>query len=180
MADRSASAGSVRPEFNGGSFISALLLWAFVAFFLVESFQFAPRARVLPQLVAVPLLLAATISLVREVRVVFLGKTARVGGRPAGEDEVAPRGWRAEAVPFIWLAVLIGLVLALGLLIGAIVFLVLFLRIYGRERWRFVIAMPVVFFVLIEFGFVEYFGFRVFPGYVLPALGVTPDFLGMG
>ena len=180
MAEAGASSGNGRSEFNGGSLALAFLLWAFVAFFLVSSLDFTPRARVLPQIIGVPLLVAATISLVREVRVVILRRTARVGARPAGEDAVEAHGWRVESGPFIWLAVLIALVLALGLLFGSMLFMVLFLRIYGGERWRLVAVFPVVFFVLIEFGFVEFFGFRVFPGYLLPALGIPADFLGIG
>jgi hypothetical protein len=177
---RMSSSSGAPSQFTRGSLVVAFLLWLFVAVFLAASLQFTPRARVLPQVIGVPLLLVATISLIREIRVVLLGRTVRGGGRPAGEDPVEARSPREEMVPFLWLGALVTLVLVLGLLFGSILFLVLFLRLYGKERWPVVVAMPLVLYLIIDVAFVEFFGFKVFPGYLLPALGIPADILGIG
>lgn len=172
MTASSEASGGSSSEFSPGSLVTALLLWLFVLVFVVLSFGLTPRARVLPQLIGVPLLLVATISLAREVRVVLKGQAVATRTQRSGEElPVARRSPREEVVPFAWVALLLALVVALGLLVGTAVFLVLFLRLYGRERWR-VTSVVTAGVVLLELGFVRFFGYDVFPGYLLPALGV--------
>lgn len=169
-----------RSEFGVGSLVTALVLWLFVLLFVTLTYTFAARARVLPQIIGYPLLLVTTLSLIREVRAVLLGRHISAGGRPAGEEVPETVGFREEVVPFAWLAALVALVLALGFLVGSAIFIVAFLRLYGKESWRLCIGITLVLFVVIDFGFVQFFGYTVFPGYLPTALGVETGIFGIG
>ena len=163
--------------FSVGSLVVALLVWAFVLTFFLMSFDFGPRSRILPQIVGGPLLLAASLSLIREVRVVLLHRRASLGARAAGEDPAETSSPKAILVVFGWVFGAAAAMVLLGFIVGSAVFLVFFLRIYGRERWLVVIALPAVLISVVEIGFVEFFGYSVIQGYLFELLEYQISFV---
>ena len=131
--------------------VTAVLL-VLVVIVIVMSAGLSPVARWMPLVVALPTLGLLCLETVADAA--RAGGASRLtlvntrglsrmveGSRRRLADAPDDAGQRQEHQALIWLAIAIGMVLALGMLAGLSLYLLLYLRVRARERWTVAIGL---------------------------------------
>lgn len=114
----------------------------------------------MPLVVAVPAAVASFVLLVKEM----------VAPAKLPDDDGETATSTAGAVT--WVLALIAMFLLLGLLVTIPLFTVIFMRIYGRERWRTTLWAAAIVFGTVYVFFVQILGVQVFSGWASSWLDV--------
>jgi hypothetical protein len=165
--------------------IFSLFVLAIPAYFLVKAMEYSPQARIVPLVIAIPVLALQILvilghqfpRLIRgfDVDIVGLAK----GGNPvASEDSAgaggAELGYREElrrvAVMVGWMVAIFGALLLVGFLPTLFGFVFLFLLISGRTSWWGALLAGVVFTALVWAAFAKAMRFALFEGVLFGAL----------
>ena len=138
-----------------GDFAVGIVATLFVVVVIYQSLALGRVARLVPLTVAVPTLGLLLVHLLRG-RFPALGRVTEQPGlrsiltRPAGPagrrapDSPAPSSATPAASPariFVWMAILMSLVYALGFLVAGPIFLAAYLRLVAGARWRVVVVV---------------------------------------
>lgn len=143
-----------------GRVLMAGLILAVMVYAIVESLNFTEEARRMPLVVAVPAAVASFVLMVKE-----LVAPAKL---PDDDGETAT----STAGAVTWVLALIAMFLLLGLLVTIPLFTVIFMRVYGRERWRTTLLAAAFVFGTVYVFFVQILGVQVFSGWASSWLDV--------
>lgn len=166
-----------------GRSLVALACLAIIAWMTYEALGFGTEPRRAPLVVGVPATLMAVALLVREVRGTEPTGAAEestnlqapvdpAGSEDAGEDpgegDVAEE--REDQLTTLgaaaWIGVLTAMFLMVGFLVTTLLFPVVFMRLYGKERWRTIAITAVSVFAVTYLFFVIILEIQVYRGMV--------------
>jgi hypothetical protein len=183
--------------------ILSALFSATLVYVIIESLGFTVEARRMPLVVAVPALAASIAVMIKELvspttpvrdEISQLAPPIVTGATEAAEtdtdreptdraaaaraareqlDRQPSAGGISTAAAVVWVLALTAMFMLLGLLVTIPLFTVLFMRRYGRERWRTVLVTTGLLFAMVYVFFIEVLGVQVFRGWVLQWLGLA-------
>ncbi len=147
----------------------------FVAFLLWLSFGYPPRARYVPQVVAIFSIVCLAIQWALDSSPVLQNLVSKVEKEEtfAGEDQVkqarasdAP-DFRLELISYLWLVVLLVSLLLFGFLISIPLYMIFYLRFQAQISWLKSGLYGVATWLFVYFLFVRLFEIRLYAGFLI-------------
>jgi hypothetical protein len=159
-----------------GPVVMAVMLVGVLAYVLYEAMGYSIlRMRFSPLLFGVATILVAAMALVAEIRAYLVTKrrfdNPEVANRPAPAEDLTAEDESIfvdvrEVQAIGWFLLLVAMFLFLGFAYGMTLFMLIFLRIYGKERWLPTVLVTVGTMATIYLLFIEFLGVRAYSGYL--------------
>jgi len=143
-------------------FVLNILVIAVAIYFAIDSFNFPERARWMPLLVTVPLILLIITQLIKSIPN-FLQR------QKEHDHEVYSQKWQ-EFIIFMWISLLAVLILLTGFLVGIILYLMIFLVIKNKEKLKTSILITLFTVVAVYVIFVFWLGIPLYEGLIFIAI----------
>lgn len=157
-----------------------LALTVFLILLLLLSFEYAPKARLMPLVVGIPTLALVVIHLlinvvpslsekyrkVREHDIFDLGEIKKKPAPPPGERKSPAEIGKKEVNIVWWLIGLMGAICVVGYLIAIPAFCFLFLKIRSGERWLAAIIVTAATWVFVYGVFVIVLKLQIYKGFL--------------
>jgi len=154
---------------RSGSLIFTIFLDLFVILFVVLSFTYEARVRMVPLLISIPTAILLSIVAVQE----WLSRNFQVG-EETGENQP---GWPAVLRISLWIFAFSVLIFLVGFYLSILVFTFSFIFWEGELKWPWALIVSFVMFSCIYLFFHLLLKVVLWPG-IVPKL--VPDFLGGG